>query len=81
MARKVGSKNKRTIAQQELAGEDSPLAYLLKAMKDESLTPGVRLQAATAAAAYIHSKPQAEIKHSGRIQFERLEDVIVDPSR
>ncbi len=56
--RPKGRRNRRTEAQIAAieAGGITPLAYLLAVMRDESQDPVARLDAAKAAAPYVHSK-------------------------
>lgn len=81
MGRPLGAKNRKPPGLEAKIHESglTPLEYLLDVMRNEANPPQVRLQAANAASPYIHSKPTAEIKHSGAIRFERIENVIVDP--
>lgn len=67
--RPAGVLNKRTLAAGELrdkllAEGITPLEYMLSVMRDESNDQAVRLDAAKAAAPYVHPKLNA-IEHSG----------------
>ncbi len=59
--RTKGTANKRTrkIADQAAASGLTPLEYLLTVMRDEAQEQSVRLDAAKAAAPYIHPRLQA----------------------
>lgn len=68
--RKRGTPNKATEAEAKKAKAiaDSgmtPLEYLLKVMRDESVPQNERVDAAKAAAPYVHPK-LANIEHSGK---------------
>lgn len=64
--RKKGVPNKRTAALQgEIAASGlTPLEYMLSVMRDEKESDARRLNAAQAAAPYVHAK-LASIEHSG----------------
>lgn len=59
--RKKGVPNKRTIKTEEIAKAAgiTPLEYLLNVMKDDEETPDRRIDAAKAAAPYVHPKLSA----------------------
>ena len=62
--RPPGSKNKRTLMLEEgnrqaAKGGFSPLAYLLRMMRDKTLDKAIRLDAAKAAAPYCHPRVSA----------------------
>lgn len=55
--RQKGTPNKRTAAQTEaLASGITPLEYMLSVLRDEDEPDNVRLDAAKAAAPYVHSR-------------------------
>lgn len=56
--RKKGSPNKATIERQKAVEESglTPLDYMLHIMRDESMSPDMRLDAANKAAPYVHPK-------------------------
>jgi len=56
--RKKGTPNKKTQEQIEAVKSDgiTPLEYLLQVMRDEGREPNVRIDAAKAAAPYVHAK-------------------------
>ena len=58
--RKKGTPNKASIARQEAIAASglTPLDYMLSVMRDEAAEPGARLDAAKAAAQYVHPKLQ-----------------------
>ena len=59
--RAQGQRNRRTTVLMELATEgESPMALLLRVMRDESQPQEVRLLAARAAAPYCHPRPTPE---------------------
>ena len=72
--RKKGTPNKRTQALAvEAVGEgETPLAYLLGVMRDMERDVAVRLEAAKAAAPYVHAK-LASIEHSGNVGISHEE--------
>ena len=56
-----GSRNKRTQALLELAEQgETPCAFALRIMRDESTSLEIKVQAAKLAAPFIHPKPQPE---------------------
>lgn len=67
--RKPGVANKASIERQaEVAASGmTPLDYLLKLMRDEDGDKAVRLEAAKAAAPYVHPK-LASVEHSGGVE-------------
>ncbi len=68
--RKAGAPNKATAERQaEVAASGlTPLEYMLQIMRDEERLPDVRLDAAKAAAPYVHPKLAAvEMNHSGEV--------------
>jgi len=61
----------------------SPLDFLLTAMRDDEREFNVRLDAAKAAAPYLHARLSAvEVggPEGGPLQITRIEHVIVDPA-
>jgi hypothetical protein len=59
--RVAGSRNKRTLAILDLMEEgETPCAFALRIMRDESQDADLRLHAAKLAAPYIHARPQPE---------------------
>lgn len=66
--RKPGVPNKRTAAQAEAieASGLTPLNYLLSVLRDEGLDREARVDAAKAAAPYVHAR-LAAVEHSGGI--------------
>ena len=64
--RPKGSRNKKTVENIAAAKRSglTPLEYLLSVMKDEKLAAAARIDAAKAAAPYIHPK-LTQIEHSG----------------
>ncbi|PWE52895.1 hypothetical protein DEM27_28670 [Metarhizobium album] len=73
--RPEGSPNKATAArQQEIADSGmTPLDYLLSVMRDPDEGQDTRLEAAKAAAPYVHPK-LASIQHAGTVGFMTHED-------
>ena len=64
MPRPVGSKNRRTLARaraerRTIAAGLTPLEYMLETMRDESLDKAERMDAAKAAAPFVHARLQA----------------------
>lgn len=78
--RKKGSPNKRTQALQQAveASGVTPLEFLLSVMRDEGKELGTRLDAAKAAAQYVHAKLQpvdgktgsAEVRAHVLVEFQ-----------
>lgn len=61
--RETGSRNKRTLALLSLAeAGETPCAFALRVMRDETQPQDIRLHAARLAAPYIHPKPQPEAR-------------------
>jgi hypothetical protein len=76
--RQKGTPNKRTqevVAKIEASGL-TPLDYMLKVMRDENELPDVRLDAAKAAAPYVHPR-LATIENTGTMTL-RHEDVLAE---
>ena len=73
--RKPGSPNKKTAEVQKQVAESgiTPLEYLLTVMRDISGEPRERINAAIAAAPYVHAKlstVDVKSEHSGKVVFE-----------
>jgi hypothetical protein len=64
--RKKGTPNKKTILLQEIiaASGVTPLDYMLRVLRDENATAMERMDAAKAAAPYVHAR-LAAIEHAG----------------
>lgn len=59
-----GSRNRRTVALLELAeGGETPCAFALRIMRDDTQLPVLRMHAARLAAPYVHPKPQPEPRY------------------
>ena len=70
--RQKGTLNKRTaemLAEIEAGGE-TPLAFMLRVMRDESVPMAVRMEAATRAAPYCHAK-LANVALTAAVQVEQ----------
>lgn len=65
-------KRKELLAARKAAGGKLPLDYLLDVMRDETLELSERLEAAKAAAPYLHRKMPQAIEHSGEIGLSDL---------
>lgn len=66
--REAGSRNKRTVALMALAEDgETPGAFALRVMRDETKTDELRMHAARLAAPLVHPKPQPEPRY---ISFE-----------
>jgi len=83
--RKRGTPNRATVARQEpvAASGLTPLDYLLAVMRDETVPAAERMEAAKAAAPYVHPR-LASIEHGGRDggpieQVYEVRRTIVDP--
>ena len=76
--RQKGTPNKATAARAaEIAASGlTPLDYMLKVMRDEDEAPDVRLDAAKAAAPYVHPR-LATIETTGTMTL-RHEDVLAE---
>jgi hypothetical protein len=56
-----GSRNKRTVALLALAEDgETPCAFALRIMRDDTKPEDIRMHAARLAAPYVHPKPQPE---------------------
>jgi hypothetical protein len=64
--RKLGGRNKRTIAiEAKIAASGlTPLDYMLDVLRNEANDPATRMDAAKAAAPYVHAK-LASVEHKG----------------
>lgn len=61
--RAPGQRNKRTAELMALAEDgETPCAYALRIMRDDSMPPDVRMNAARLAAPFVHPKPQPEAR-------------------
>lgn len=72
MARPKGIPNKATKAREQIISQQgvTPLAYLLEVLRDETLTRPERVDAAKAAAPYVHPRlSQVDAHHSGQIDL------------
>ena len=59
--RAAGTRNRRTVEMMALAaGGETTVEHALRVMRDETLAPEIRLQAARIAAPYIHPRPNPE---------------------
>ena len=64
MGREAGSRNKRTLALMALAEEgETPGAFALRIMRDDSKPDDIRMHAARLAAPLCHPKPQPEPRY------------------
>jgi hypothetical protein len=79
--RPKGSRNKRTLELQRKIEESglTPLAYLLSVMRNEQAEEPVRLEAAKAAAPYVHSRLSsiemyADVKVQRKVAREPLSE-------
>lgn len=82
-----GSKHQKTQEQLDAVAEGgiTPLGYLLSVMRDEVAERSVRIDAAKAAAPYVHTRLIAQKTEltgleGGAIQVSHVEVVLVDPS-
>lgn len=75
--RPLGSKNKTTIAKeiQIAASGLTPLDYMLSVLRDEATDPVARLDAAKAAAPYVHPR-LAATELSGSLNITKHEDAL-----
>lgn len=77
--RPVGSKNRLTVLKEEallsvLAGKNNPLDFLLTLMSDETAPMVLRVDAAKAAAPYVHKRMPIQIENSDRGPFRVFDD-------
>lgn len=77
--RKPGSPNKKTAEVQRQVAESgiTPLDYLLNVMRDGDSEPRERINAAIAAAPYVHAKlasVSVQAEHSGQVMFGWLSE-------
>lgn len=72
--RPKGSANRLSAEAREaaLVSGVSPLDYMLSRLRDETLDHDIRMDAAKAAAPYIHAK-LAAVEHSGGVMFSHEE--------
>ena len=78
--RKKGTANKRTreIADKAVAEGITPLEYLLSVVRDEGEERAVRIDAAKAAAPFIHPRLANEtVKHTGSVEITKIRREIV----
>ena len=62
--REAGSRNKRTVALMSLAEDgETPGAFALRVMRDETKTDELRMHAARLAAPLVHPRPQPEPRY------------------
>lgn len=68
MASRKGSKNRRTLEREAAIRKSglTPLDYLLSVLRDEEKNDSMRMDAAKAAAPYVHPR-LAAVEHSGEI--------------
>lgn len=72
MASRAGRPNKATKAREQIISQQgiTPLAYLLEVLRDSGNELGVRMDAAKAAAPYVHPRlSQAQVEHSGQVDL------------
>ena len=77
--RKKGSATTKTreIADRAMEQGITPLEYMLQVLRDEFQPPHMRLDAAKAAAQYIHPRLQA-IEHSGKVSIRTLAEELAE---
>lgn len=78
-----GSKLDKVAREVALAGGVSPLDFLLQIMRDKTRDDHMRIDAAKAAAPYVHAK-KASVEvtgpDQGPVQVQQIERIIVDPA-
>ena len=84
--RPVGSTNRMNMEARLKASEGglTPLEYLLSVMRNEALDEAKRVDAAKAAAPYIHARLNATTLSGDAdkpLTISRIEHVIVDPAK
>jgi hypothetical protein len=80
--RAKGTGNKATAAKAKAIEESglTPLQYMINVMRKESGDPNIRLDAAKAAAPYVHPKlATTDINLKGKLVITELRDIIIDP--
>lgn len=83
--RKAGSKNRKTMISDAILAElikhrKTPLEFLLTVMTNSRVALGYRLDAAKAAAPYVHKKMPVQIEHGGEIGHNHRGGVMVVPA-
>ena len=83
--RPAGSKNKASAAREKAIRKSglTPLDYMLKLLRNGKLDQDTRLEAAKAAAPYVHPKLNSVEftgPNGGPVQVEEVRRTIVDPS-
>ncbi|HUQ36668.1 MAG TPA: hypothetical protein VM144_09870 [Aestuariivirga sp.] len=74
--REAGSRNKRTVALMALAEDgETPGAFALRVMRDETKTDELRMHAARLAAPLVHPKPQPEPRYVTFVLPDEIKDV------
>lgn len=63
-----------------LKGRDCPLEHMLKVMSDAMKDDSLRLEAAKAAAPYVHKKQPQDVNHGGGIAMTGVDFFIVGES-
>ena len=82
--RRKGTPNKKTAALRVRLAQikaDTPLEFMLTIMRDVTLPPRVRFEAAKAAAPYIHPKAPEKRPDDQRVHITEIRRIIVDPVR
>ena len=81
--RKKGTPNKRNKKREaEVAAIElglTPLQYMINVMRDEKADKAMRMDAAKAAAGYIHPKAVTTVNLDAKLNITEVRDVIVDP--
>lgn len=84
--RKAGGTNRKTIAWDgqllaDPASAESPLAYLLRQMRDERVSLKSRIEAAVAAAPYVHAMPSGEPENASLPGWRIVSDATAESPR
>ena len=80
--RPKGSKGK-ALAKRTAAIEKSgqtPLQFMIEMMRNPKASEAMRMDAAKAAAGYIHPKAPATVNLDAKLQITEVRDVIIDPA-
>ena len=80
--RTKGSPNKATKAREQILSQQgiTPLAYLLDVLRDEGEERPVRIDAAKAAAPYVHPRlSQIDARHSGTVDIRAWLQQLGEP--
>ncbi len=82
--RQKGTPNKRNKRREaEVAAIEeglTPLQYMINTMRDKKASEAMRMDAAKAAAGYIHPKAVTTVNLDAKLNITEVRDVIIDPA-